>query len=87
MSVVEAGQVLGVGRVAAYAAVRRGEIPSVRIGRKILVPKVALQQMLTQPATGASACPRAGGGHRDSAGSGENEDCPDRVSVTLYRRS
>lgn len=38
MTVEEAGHLLGLGRGAAYAAVRRGDIPSVRVGRRVLVP-------------------------------------------------
>jgi excisionase family DNA binding protein len=45
LTVEEAAVVLGVGRTLAYEAVRRGEIPSARIGRIIRVPKAALLQM------------------------------------------
>jgi excisionase family DNA binding protein len=50
--VEEAGQLLGLGRSATYAAIGRGEIPSIRIGRKILVPRRALEQLLDVPAAG-----------------------------------
>jgi excisionase family DNA binding protein len=46
MSVDEAGQRLGISRNAAYQAVREGQIPSIRIGRRILVPKAAFERML-----------------------------------------
>lgn len=46
LSVSQAGQVLGLGRDAAYAAVERGEIPVLRFGRLIRVPKHALKQLL-----------------------------------------
>ena len=46
MSVPEAGRRLGIGRNAAYDAAARGEIPMIRIGRRMLVPKVAFEQML-----------------------------------------
>ena len=46
-SVEEAGNLLGIGRSGAYEAVRRGDIPTIRIGRRILIPKVALDRMLT----------------------------------------
>jgi excisionase family DNA binding protein len=42
----ETAKVLRIGRNATYEAIQRGEIPSVRIGRKIRVPKLALQRML-----------------------------------------
>jgi excisionase family DNA binding protein len=45
-TVEEAGRLLRVSRGAAYEAVRRGEIPSVRIGRRILVPAAALRALL-----------------------------------------
>jgi excisionase family DNA binding protein len=46
LTVEEAGRVLGLGRSAAYAAARRGDIPSLRLGRRIVVPKARLQKML-----------------------------------------
>ena len=42
MSVEEAGKLLGIGRSSAYGAVRRGELPPLKIGRRILVPRSAL---------------------------------------------
>ncbi len=45
-SVEEAAKILGIGRSAAYQAVRTGEIPSIRIGRRLLVPVQALEQLL-----------------------------------------
>ena len=38
-----------------YAALRRKEIPSVRIGKKWLIPEDALTQMLAWPRNGADA--------------------------------
>jgi excisionase family DNA binding protein len=43
-----------IGRSATYEALRRGEIPSVRIGRRILIPRAALEDML-QPKAGIGA--------------------------------
>ena len=45
-SVTEAAKVFGISRNLAYGAVIRGEIPSIKIGRRILVPKIALDRML-----------------------------------------
>ena len=45
-TVEEAAQLLGISRSFAYEAVQRGEIPSMRIGRRILVPKAALVRWL-----------------------------------------
>jgi hypothetical protein len=36
------------GRNASYAAARRGELPVIRIGSRLRVPVVALEQMLAQ---------------------------------------
>ena len=38
VTVEEAAAVLGLGRSAAYEATRRGEIPSRRLGRRIVIP-------------------------------------------------
>lgn len=46
ISVEAAARKLGIGRSAAYAAVRRGEIPALRLGRLWRVPKARLEQML-----------------------------------------
>jgi excisionase family DNA binding protein len=44
--VPEAGEMLGLNRNAAYAAAKRGDIPTIRIGKLIRVPKAAFNQML-----------------------------------------
>lgn len=46
LSVEEAARFLGVGRSCAYDAVSRGEIPSIRIGKRLRVPTAALRQLL-----------------------------------------
>lgn len=46
ITIPAAGQSLGISRNAAYEAARRGEIPTIRIGRLLLVPKVAFERML-----------------------------------------
>ncbi|MCZ7526608.1 MAG: helix-turn-helix domain-containing protein [Acidimicrobiia bacterium] len=46
ITIVEAGQILGIGRSAAYAAANRGQIPTIVIGRKHLVPLGALAELL-----------------------------------------
>ena len=45
-TVPEAGRLLGLGRNAAYAAAQRGDIPTLRIGRLLLVPKIPFHRML-----------------------------------------
>ncbi len=46
-TVTEAAKQLGIGRNAAYEAARKGEIPVIRIGKRLLVPRVALERLLT----------------------------------------
>ncbi len=49
MSVPEWGkQYFDLGRNASYEAVKRGDIPTIRIGRKIRVPVVAAERKLEQ---------------------------------------
>jgi excisionase family DNA binding protein len=46
MTVTDAATVLCISRASAYEAVKAGEIPSIRLGRRIVVPTAALAQML-----------------------------------------
>jgi excisionase family DNA binding protein len=49
VSVEEAGRLLGISRGHAYALVNRGEIPSLRLGRRIVVPMRAIDRLLDPP--------------------------------------
>ena len=46
LTVDEAAATLGITRASAYEAVRRGEIPHIRIGNRILVSRSQLEKML-----------------------------------------
>jgi excisionase family DNA binding protein len=46
LTVEEAARLLRIGRGTAYEAVRAGTLPTVRIGRRILVPKARLMALL-----------------------------------------
>ena len=46
ISVEEAGAVLGISRSTAYECVKRGEIPSIRLGRRVVVPVAEVRRML-----------------------------------------
>jgi len=49
LSVPQAGrEYFSLSRNASYEAARRGEIPTIRIGRLLRVPVVALERMLTE---------------------------------------
>jgi excisionase family DNA binding protein len=46
LSIDEAAELCGIGRNAAYSAVHRGELPSLRFGRRYRVPTAPLLEML-----------------------------------------
>jgi excisionase family DNA binding protein len=46
ITVDEAADVLAITRTGAYQAVRRGEIPSVRVGRRLIIPTTSLLRLL-----------------------------------------
>ena len=49
ISVPEAGRrYFGLSRNAAYEAAKRGEIPTIKIGKLLKVPVIALERMLDQ---------------------------------------
>ena len=52
LSVAEAGELLGLSRAFAYELVARGELPVVRFGRRIVVPKAALLELLGSASPG-----------------------------------
>ena len=47
LSIEECAKRLGIGRNSAYEAVARGEIPVMRVGKRLLVPKAQLDRLLT----------------------------------------
>jgi excisionase family DNA binding protein len=46
LTVAETASILRISRNAAYEAIRRKEIPSLRVGRRLLVPKRDLAKLL-----------------------------------------
>ena len=46
VTVAEAAKLLGIGRALAYQAAETGDLPTVRVGRRILVPLARLKAML-----------------------------------------
>lgn len=46
LTVQEAGEVLRIGRTTMYRLVQNGRVQSVKIGRKVLIPRVFLQNFL-----------------------------------------
>jgi len=48
ISIKEASQQLGISLSSAYEAANSGELPIIRIGKRILVPVAALEKMLSE---------------------------------------
>lgn len=46
LTVEETRKLLRLSRGATYEAIRIGQIPSIRVGRRILIPRVALDRLL-----------------------------------------
>jgi excisionase family DNA binding protein len=59
MTIEAAARELGISRNTAYECARTGQIPTVRLGRRLLVPRAALENMLrgegTAPGTAKAA--------------------------------
>ena len=53
LSVMETANLLGLSRNSTYQGVQSGAIPSIRVGKRILVPKAALDRMLEGGGTNA----------------------------------
>lgn len=45
-TIEQCAQVLGIGRNTAYAAAQNGQIPTIKIGKRLLIPKASLELML-----------------------------------------
>ena len=43
----EAAEILGISRWSAYYAFKRGELPGIKLGKRILIPRHALEKMLS----------------------------------------
>ena len=51
ITVEEAAKRLGISRGLAYTLARRGEIPAVRLGRRLVVPAGAIERILRERTT------------------------------------
>ncbi len=60
LTVEAAGAYLGLGRAQAYAAAGRGDIPTMRVGRRILVPTAILARRLGLLSCQAETLPPVG---------------------------
>ncbi len=55
LSVAEAAQLLGISRAHAYDCVRNGELPSITLGRRVVVPRQAIEDLLARGSSDRSA--------------------------------
>jgi excisionase family DNA binding protein len=62
-TVTEAATVLGISRTSAYERVRAGDLPALRLGRRIVIARRALEELLGSPL----AAPRLHGVVRTAA--------------------
>jgi excisionase family DNA binding protein len=46
-NVEEAAKILRISRECAYGAVTKGHLPTIRLGRRLLVPRAALERLLS----------------------------------------
>ena len=64
LTVNEAAKMLGISRGLAYEMVKMGKIPSVHFGKRILIPRSALDKLLEEPKplnlTPAGLAPKSG---------------------------
>ena len=57
LTVEEAAKLLGISRAFAYESVRRGDIPHIKIGRRLLIPKAKLNELLDSATAGGPEKP------------------------------
>lgn len=54
VTVAEAAEMLGISRSSAYKCVRTGELRALRLGRRLVVPRAALEELLAGPPAAVS---------------------------------
>ncbi len=55
VAVPDAARLLGIGTTLAWDLVRAGDIPSVKLGRRVLVPRAGLERLVGVPDADGSA--------------------------------
>ncbi len=76
LKIEEAAEILGISRGLAYEAARSGQIPALRIGNRLVVPRSALEKMLKE------GRPLEAGESDVGAVLGEADKQPERVGAT-----
>ena len=72
-TVPEAGRLLGLSRNGSYEAAKRGDIPTIRIGRLLLVPKAPFHRMVALTATGTAVSVKKSDSVAEATTEGEEE--------------
>lgn len=57
VTVEQAGQMLGISRRSAYRAAARGDLPTLRLGRRLIVPTARLLELLGMPSNAIGNAP------------------------------
>lgn len=70
MTVEEAGEALGISRSHAYELVRQRELPSLRLGRRVVVPIAALEALVEVSTTDVGSGVAAADARRRAPGPG-----------------
>lgn len=78
LTVEQAAEVLGVSRGLAYEAVRNGELPVVKLGRRLLIPRARLMALLGEDFSNGNGT----GTHADPAESTHNERVANAEATT-----
>lgn len=68
LTVERAGELLGLARSSAYRAAARGELPTVRFGRRLVVPTAKLLALLGLEPAGIVSNAREASGDSDTNG-------------------
>jgi len=55
VNIPDAAEILGIGRQTAYDLARQGKLPVLRLGKRLVVPKVALERMLADAGKSSEA--------------------------------
>jgi excisionase family DNA binding protein len=71
LTVPEAAELLGISRGVAYEAARSGELPVIKLGRRLLVPRARLLELLGEPSHGNGSAVTEPIAQPDAAGHAE----------------
>lgn len=76
ITVDEAAEMLGISRNTAFKRATTGELPTIRLGRRLLVPKAAIERMLGIAIAPANSNTVEGRGLAPSRNEGQVNDQP-----------